>query len=52
MGDIGASRLYGQYADYQSFGLDVGFRRYLDVRMASARTAKARSGWRSSTRPT
>lgn len=31
MGDIGASRLYGQYADYQSFGLDVGLRRYLDV---------------------
>jgi hypothetical protein len=28
MGDIGASRLYGQYADYQSFGLDVGFRLY------------------------
>ena len=31
MGDIGSSRLYGQYADYQSFGLDVGFRRYVDV---------------------
>jgi len=28
MGDIGSSRLYGQYQDYQSFGLDVGFRRY------------------------
>jgi hypothetical protein len=28
MGDIGASRLYGQYQDYQSFGLDVGFRLY------------------------
>ena len=31
MGDIGVSRLYAQYADYQSFGLDVGLRRYLDV---------------------
>jgi hypothetical protein len=28
MGDIGVSRLYGQYQDYQSFGLDVGFRLY------------------------
>ena len=28
MGDIGTSRLYGQYQDYQSFGLDVGFRLY------------------------
>jgi hypothetical protein len=31
MGDIGASSLYGQYDDYQSFGLDVGLRRYADV---------------------
>ena len=31
MGDIGVSRLYGQYTDYQSFGLDVGVRRYGDV---------------------
>jgi hypothetical protein len=31
MGDIGVSRLYGQYADYQSFGLDVGLRRYLPI---------------------
>jgi hypothetical protein len=31
MGDIGLSRLYGQYADYQSFGLDVGLRRYLSL---------------------
>lgn len=29
MGDIGSSKLYGQYDDYQSFGLDVGFRRYV-----------------------
>ena len=32
MGDIGASKLYGQYPDYQSFGIDFGFRRYVDVR--------------------
>ena len=31
MGEIGPSRLYGQYDDYQSFGLDVGLRRYMDV---------------------
>ena len=31
MGDIGTSRLYGQYDDYQSFGLDVGLRRYVDI---------------------
>ena len=31
MGEIGSSRLYAQYADYQSFGLDVGFRRYMDL---------------------
>ena len=31
MGDIGTSSLYGQYDDYQSFGLDVGLRRYADV---------------------
>ena len=30
MGEIGSARLYGQYQDYQSFGLDVGFRRYVD----------------------
>ena len=32
LGDIGSSKLYGQYADYQSFGMDVGFRRYADLR--------------------
>ena len=32
MGDIGSSRLYGQYDDYQSFGLDFGFRRYVDFK--------------------
>jgi len=28
LGDIGASSLYGQYSDYKSFALDVGYRRY------------------------
>ena len=28
MGDYGASNLYGQYSDYQTFGIDVGLRRY------------------------
>ena len=31
MGDIGVSKLYGQYDQYQYFGLDAGFRRYVDV---------------------
>jgi hypothetical protein len=31
MGDYGVSRLYGQYADYQAFTLDVGMRRYRTV---------------------
>jgi len=32
MGDYGASRLYGQYSDYQSLALDVGIRGYHRVR--------------------
>jgi hypothetical protein len=32
MGDIGVSRLYGQYQDYQAFGIDVGLRRYATLR--------------------
>jgi hypothetical protein len=31
MGDIGVSKLYGQYDDYQSFGIDFGFRQYADM---------------------
>ena len=31
MGDIGASQLYAQYSHYQTFGLDVGLRRYADL---------------------
>jgi len=30
LGDIGTGRLYAQYADYQSFGIDFGLRRYAD----------------------
>ncbi len=32
LGDYGASNLYGQYDDYQSFGIDFGFRQYTTVR--------------------
>ena len=31
MGDIGVSNLYGKYTDYQTFGLDMGLRRYFDL---------------------
>ena len=31
MGDLGVSNLYGQYADYQSFGMDVGYRHYVPL---------------------
>jgi hypothetical protein len=31
MGDLGVANLYGQYADYQSFGMDVGYRHYLPL---------------------
>jgi hypothetical protein len=45
MGDIGTSRLYGQYQDYQSFGLDVGFRIYAKGQDASLRPyAEATAG--------
>ena len=32
MGEIGVGNLYGQYQDYQSFGIDVGLRRYMTLR--------------------
>ena len=32
MGDIGTSNLYGQYSDYQTFGIDFGLRRYATLR--------------------
>ena len=34
LGDIGVSNLYGQYADYQSFGIDFGYRQYVDFKPA------------------
>jgi hypothetical protein len=34
MGDFGLSKLYGQYDPYRTFGLDVGFRRYYDMKPA------------------
>ena len=52
MGDIGSSRLYGQYDDYQSFGLDSAFAGTWTSSRVSAPTAKARSGSRSSRKPT
>ena len=32
MGDIGTSNLYGQYTDYQTFGIDFGLRRYATLK--------------------
>jgi opacity protein-like surface antigen len=34
LGDLGVSNLYAQYDDYQSFGIDVGYRRYIPVQGA------------------
>jgi hypothetical protein len=31
MGDIGPNRVYGDYADYQAFGIDFGLRQYHEV---------------------
>jgi hypothetical protein len=31
LGDIGFSNLYGQYDDYQSLSMDVGYRRYMRI---------------------
>jgi hypothetical protein len=31
MGDVGPSSLYGQYSDYQTFGLELGYRRYVPL---------------------
>ena len=44
MGEIGASNLYGQYADYQSVGLDFGYRRYSDIKPALQSYAEASFG--------
>jgi hypothetical protein len=32
MGDMGASNLYAQYTDYQTFGIDFGLRRYMELK--------------------
>ena len=37
LGDIGASSLYGQYSDYKSFALDVGYRRYVPTEVKNLR---------------
>ncbi len=44
LGEIGASSLYGQYADYQSVGLDFGYRRYSDIKPALQKYAEASVG--------
>jgi len=44
MGEIGSSRLYGQYQDYQSFGLDVGLRRYVDLKAGLRAYGEATAG--------
>jgi hypothetical protein len=31
LGDLGPSTLYGQYSDYKSFALDLGYRRYMPL---------------------
>jgi hypothetical protein len=37
LGDYGQSSLYGQYSDYKSFGLDVGYRRYMSAPSSTVR---------------
>ena len=37
LGDMGPSSLYGQYSDYKSLGLDLGYRRYVPLRNSSIR---------------
>ena len=32
LGDFGSSSLYAQYSDYQTLGLDLGYRRYVPLR--------------------
>jgi len=32
LGDLGPSSLYGQYSDYKTLSLDVGYRRYVPIR--------------------
>jgi hypothetical protein len=44
MGDLGVSNLYGQYDDYQSFGIDLGYRRYVPVEGSIRTYAEATFG--------
>ena len=44
LGEIGASTLYGQYADYQSVGLDFGLRHYSDLKPSLQSYAEASIG--------
>lgn len=37
LGDLGPSNLYGQYSDYKSFALDVGYRRYVPIKVTGLR---------------
>ena len=37
LGDIGPSSLYAQYSDYQTLGLDFGYRRYIPLRQSRVR---------------
>ena len=37
LGDMGPSSLYGQYSDYKTLGLDLGYRRYVPLRNSSIR---------------
>jgi hypothetical protein len=37
LGDLGPSSLYGQYADYKSFALDFGYRRYIPLNVRDMR---------------
>ena len=37
LGDIGPSSLYAQYSDYKSFGLDLGYRRYVPLAVKNLR---------------
>ena len=42
LGDLGPSSLYGQYSDYVSFGLDLGFRKYVPLPNTKFRVYLAR----------
>jgi hypothetical protein len=37
LGDVGPSSLYGQYSDYKTLGLDLGYRRYVPLQNSKLR---------------